>query len=517
MRSRTPRAAGPRAVDRARSRVRRARLARSSGTPRASNARDSRAFRRVRSSSADAEASARAVARSTFASRIAPQTGIVLDDAMSAWATRALEVALGGGAEEAREDACERDALVGERAGWVSDAGGGECDEERGATRGAAATRARATTRTAGVVAVMVGVVGCAAYALYSTTGGGSTAGVARLGGEDEAELGRRWTARRREAAAEAGATETPPARQPWRARKAIDFKGSEDPSEAAWIGQPNEYVCAMRNRRRREAEFEEHAGGKWSPGCNARNENSCLKVSNSGARLALLGQHVYIICMKCDRLEIPPEWAGRVTTVHGTDVDPCYSRNGADHWRKASMSHVHAMLDAKVNGYETITIMEEDAMTKDLTAEDINVDGLLSMLNSTASWNTVRLGYRPYFFEQQAMAGGREGVTFRCPASCACEQLSQNACIIKNAGCDMRSSDFYVVRMSQANSIRHSVKSGSTIDMQALRALRKQVYVLPQVSVQGKLDRSENQQTNMANRFRQLCLVDAKTTVDNV
>ena len=49
-----------------------------------------------------------------------------------------------------------------------------------------------------------------------------------------------------------------------------------------------------------------------------------------------------------------------------------------------------------------------------------------------------------------------------------------------------MRSSDFYVVRMSQANSIRHSVKSGSTIDMQALRALRKQVYVLPQVSVQG-------------------------------
>ena len=59
--------------------------------------------------------------------------------------------------------------------------------------------------------------------------------------------------------------------------------------------------------------------------------------------------------------------------------------------------------------------------------------------------------------------------------------------------------------------------ESGSTIDMQALRALRKQVYVLPQVSVQGKLDRSENQQTNMANRFRQLCLVDAKTTVDNV
>ena len=92
MRSRTPRAAGPRAVDRARSRVRRARLARSSGTPRASNARDSRAFRRVRSSSADAEASARAVARPTSA----PPT-IVLDDAMSAWATRALDVAPGEG------------------------------------------------------------------------------------------------------------------------------------------------------------------------------------------------------------------------------------------------------------------------------------------------------------------------------------------------------------------------------------------------------------------------------------
>ena len=90
--------------------------------------RDSRASRRVRSSSADAEASARAVARPTSA----PPT-IVLDDAMSAWATRALDVALGGGAEDACEDACERDALVGERAGWVSDAGE-EFDEERGAT-----------------------------------------------------------------------------------------------------------------------------------------------------------------------------------------------------------------------------------------------------------------------------------------------------------------------------------------------------------------------------------------------
>ena len=86
------------------------------------------------------------------------------------------------------------------------------------------------------------------------------------FGGEDEAELGRRWTARRRRRRRSgrdgdaAGASTV--ARE-----EAIDFKGSEDPSEAAWIGQPNEYVCAMRNRRRREAEFEEHVGSKWSPG----------------------------------------------------------------------------------------------------------------------------------------------------------------------------------------------------------------------------------------------------------
>lgn len=431
---------------------------------------------------------------------------------MWTWATRALDAAFEGRGGDACEEACERDALVGERAGSVSDAGTREFDEES-ARASVAPTRARATMKTAGVVAAMVGVVGCAAYALYSTTGGRTVAGVARLGEEEEAALGRRWASTQRKEA-ESSATETQPVvRQPWRAKKATnDFTGSDDPSEAAWIGQPNEYVCAMRNRRMREQEFEQQMGGKWSPGCDAQNEKSCLKVSNAGARLALLGQHVYIICMKCNRLEIPPEWAGHVTTVHGSDIDPCYSRNGADHWRKASMSHVHAMLDAKVNGYETITIMEEDAMTKDLTAEDINIEELLGLLSSDQSWNTVRLGYRPYFFEQQAVTIGREGVTFRCPAACSCAKLSENACIIQNAGCDMRSSDFYVVRMSQANAIRHSVKSGSTIDMQALRALRKQVYVLPQVSVQVKLDRSENQQTNMANRFRQLCLVNATT-----
>jgi hypothetical protein len=71
-----------------------------------------------------------------------------------------------------------------------------------------------------------------------------------------------------------------------------------------------------------------------------------------------------------------------------------------------------------------------------------------------------------------------------------------------------MRSSDFYMIRMSQSRAIRKTVGAGSTIDMEALRNVHHQMYVLPQLSYQAQLDRTREQQVNMARRFRDLCFV---------
>ena len=80
-----------------------------------------------------------------------------------------------------------------------------------------------------------------------------------------------------------------------------------------------------------------------------------------------------------------------------------------------------------------------------------------------------------------------------------------------------MRSSDFYMIRMSQSRAIRKTVGAGSTIDMEALRNVHHQMYVLPQLSYQAHLDRTREQQVNMARRFRDLCFVPKTPSAEAV
>jgi hypothetical protein len=297
----------------------------------------------------------------------------------------------------------------------------------------------------------------------------------------------------------------------------------SEAESGLVVFNEAPEYTCAKRNKALREAAYAARMGSPWTPGCHSKlGEEGCTKISDAGARLAALSDHVYVICMKCDKIVLPLQWAGKVTTVHGADIDPCYGRAAADHWHKASMSHVHALLDAVKYQYKTVTIVEEDAITVSPDRVDANagfdIDGLEHAIKNDSSWNTVRVGYRPFFFEQQS-ANVPVGSTphYACPLACKChETTAKNACIVRENGCDMRSSDFYMIRMSQSRAIRKTVGAGSTIDMEALRNVHHQMYVLPQLSYQANLDRTREQQVNMARRFRDLCFVP-KTPSDEV
>ena len=276
----------------------------------------------------------------------------------------------------------------------------------------------------------------------------------------------------------------------------------------------PPEYACATKKKAEREAALASRMGKPVSVGCEESDGKSCSPVSSTAARLGGITDHVYILCMHCDRVKIPPEWEGAVTTVHGGDVDLCYGRLWADHWHKASTSHVHAFVDAVLNKYETITIMEEDALTADpreIGPETFDVEAILQFLRDDKSWNTVRLGYRPYFLEEQSIDQIRGGATdtdvrYRCPEQCACETIADGACMIKEGACDMRSSDFYLLRTTQVPYLRRAIGGGSTIDMEALRRIKRQVYILPQLSYQSHLDRSRQQQVNMARRFKAVC-----------
>ena len=269
-------------------------------------------------------------------------------------------------------------------------------------------------------------------------------------------------------------------------------------------IGQPKvalskEYACTM---KRHEARY--GASNAAPLGCDDDNTAGCARVSRSAVKLSAWTEQIYILCMKCSKLSVPDEWKDKVTFIRGKDVDPCYGKNGLNHWIKASMSHVHVYTDALLRGFDVITVMEEDAMTRDFTntTED-RVDALVEAVKSNADWSTVRLGYRPYFFEEQSMTNK---LPYTCPVKCRCHELTEHACIMPQKGCDMRSSDFYLLRVPRGREIRSKIYQGSTVDMEALQGVRNQLFVVPQLSFQGVLDRAEQAQINMGNRFNSLC-----------
>ena len=302
------------------------------------------------------------------------------------------------------------------------------------------------------------------------------------------------------------------------RANARVGLEPEPEPEQRETIEEPPEYTCAVKKKAEREAELAARMGKPVSIGCEETSKKSCSKVSSTAARLGGTTDHVYILCMHCDLVKIPPEWEGAVTTVHGGDVDLCYGRLWADHWHKASTSHVHAFVDAALHNYKTITIMEEDALTsdpQDIGPETFDTEAILQFLKDNTSWNTVRLGYRPYFLEMQSVDQVRAGlgdtdVRYHCPEQCACEMVADGACMMKEGACDMRSSDFYLLRTTQVPYLRRAVGGGSTIDMEALRRITNQVYILPQLSYQSHLDRSRQQQINMARRFKATCAKDA-------
>ena len=269
-------------------------------------------------------------------------------------------------------------------------------------------------------------------------------------------------------------------------------------------IGKPKvalskEYACTMKRSEARRG-----ASNAAPLGCNDDNTTGCARVSRSAVKLSAWTEQIYILCMKCSKLSVPDEWKDKLTFIRGGDVDPCYGKNGLNHWIKASMSHVHVYTDALLRGFDVITVMEEDAMTRDFTntTED-RVDALVEAVKSNADWSTVRLGYRPYFFEEQSMT---HKLPYTCPVKCRCHELTEHACIMPRKGCDMRSSDFYLLRVPRGREIRSKIYQGSTVDMEALQGVRNQLFVVPQLSFQGVLDREETAQINMGNRFNSLC-----------
>ena len=118
--------------------------------------------------------------------------------------------------------------------------------------------------------------------------------------------------------------------------------------------------------------------------------------------------------------------------------------------------------------------------------------------------WRTIRVGYRAMFIDRPIESVSKLVGKETCPKDCRCEKKNAFTCIMRQSGCDMRSSDFYLVREAAYQSIIDKIYEGFTVDCEALRQVPNQIYITPQLSFQGTLDLKLQTQIQMGEEFMQ-------------
>ena len=223
------------------------------------------------------------------------------------------------------------------------------------------------------------------------------------------------------------------------------------------------------------------------------------LSVSNDAlfstqiSEILLKIDHIFILSIDMCELKLPRSFAGRASCVDGRKLDVCapkeFIRGPYTHAMKVSFTHAAVLYLAQKASYRHVALIEDDvAVRHGIFSEHLLPD--FSNIFYTSTWSMIRFGFRPYFLEKMS----REP----CPTKCRCyikQNMAREFCKLPKSGCDMRSSDFYIIHknsyapllsklldLKQANSKR-------IIDTAPMRSLANQWLILPQASIQTKLD----------------------------
>ena len=275
----------------------------------------------------------------------------------------------------------------------------------------------------------------------------------------------------------------------------------------------PEAYIAPPAENQAVEASLGAAPGEELLPGF--------LKFSYHARRIAHLADHIYIICQHC-RLNIPPSWRGKTTFVRGKTLDKCIDVSYKDHWHRASYTHAHALVDALNSHHDTVAIIEEDVHTRDVANGPAGLNVLYNHMNNLQEtmekhpdWNILRVGYRPYMFEGKPDCYSKIEQQGVCPKVCRCERVNEFTCIMNHAGCDVRSSDFYLIRTPAMRKLIEGIQKDWTVDCQAMSAIDKQIFVIPQLSFQRNLDINIRKQLDHAEQFSAICAGGVPTLGD--
>jgi len=199
--------------------------------------------------------------------------------------------------------------------------------------------------------------------------------------------------------------------------------------------------------------------------------------VPNVGEPMAQLGHmvdRVYVLCyMNCDYLELPAPWGDTVLLMDAGAFDACappgLNVGDAPHGVKVTATHKYLAADAKMNGFHSILVLEEDFQFMDPYrpfGEDW--DAYMAMYDDQ-SWGLLRLGWT--WTSQQA-----------CEGQCVCHQTSPHMCHLDPGCTDMHSSVAYVLRASYYDHFANP-SDGYIIDLDIFASVPSALAIPPLVT----------------------------------
>jgi hypothetical protein len=221
---------------------------------------------------------------------------------------------------------------------------------------------------------------------------------------------------------------------------------------------------------------------------------------------------HVFVLSIDICELKLPRSFAGRASCVDGPTLDACapneFIQGPYTHAIKVSFMHAAVLYLAQKANYRHVALIEDDVVVRRGAFSDHLSPDFGNILKSS-TWSMIRFGFRPYFLENTS----REP----CPTKCRCyikQNMAREFCKLPKPGCDMRSSDFYVIHensyapllaklldLKQANSKR-------IIDAAPMRSLANQWLILPQASIQTKLDIPMDYQIGLGALYVKKCVM---------
>ena len=218
------------------------------------------------------------------------------------------------------------------------------------------------------------------------------------------------------------------------------------------------------------------------------------------------LAEQVYVLCVRCDAFVVPEALGGKTLLVDGRVFDECdqADKYGLDHYKRASLSHAAAVADAVNKKFKSVAVVEEDSVTP---MKGAGFDAPLSATDAFAlrkalaadDWSFARLGWRQYTLEIAPQS--------ECPTQCSCAMRGEKLCFVAGSGCDLRSSDSYIISHRYFRWTLDQLIQGGTIDYDVLPRAPGTLLALPIFSAQKTLDTPVEHQAAVSELFMNRCL----------